>query len=459
MSLPLPQAHQDQAIERIVDEESLLVEYGTGTGKTRVIVEVCKILVSAGDVPILVVVPNSLLEQTLAQFVLWGGRPWTLKHVDLLDGSYSIYQRREKLKRGRASVMILSHEALSYALIREGIRSRDWGAALVDEASRFRNYSKRTITLKALGSRARTRYAFTGNLTVRNPADSWYVMNFLSPGIFGTTSRETFITTYCLLGGFTGSQPIGVRPDKLAQLNAILDSKRIQAELRDIRTLPERTLLVRRVDLLGEQKRAYHQMRQELKVEIERTTDDEFETRASTYAVRLLRLQEIAAGFTRNTDGEVEFLPSPKTSEMLEALRDNPTLPTVIWYWWRPELEVITGALTRAGLPFTVFGERNAVEMFMAGGVDIFVSQLSRGGYGLNLTRAERMIYHSLPWDLDVYTQSQERNMRLDTTADKLTIEHYVIRDSVDEYVRSRLLDKAGMSRQLSRSQALEMLT
>jgi len=63
-----------------------------------------------------------------------------------------------------------------------------------------------------------------------------------------------------------------------------------------------------------------------------------------------------------------------------------------------------------------------------------------------------------LPWDLDVYSQSQERNMRLTTTASSLEIVHLLIRGSVDEYVRNRLLDKAGMSRQLSRSQALEML-
>ena len=48
--------------------------------------------------------------------------------------------------------------------------------------------------------------------------------------------------------------------------------------------------------------------------------------------------------------------------------------------------------------------------------------------------------------------------MRLTTTADHLEIIHLVVRRSADEYVRHRLLEKADISAQLSRSQALAIL-
>jgi hypothetical protein len=198
--------------------------------------------------------------------------------------------------------------------------------------------------------------------------------------------------------------------------------------------------------------------REQLRVEIESVTDETFRSEASTYAVRLLRLQEICAGFSRNVEGEVARLASPKTEELLDLLEDSPDVPTVIWYWWRPELDIIRTGLARHGFGFATFGDKGAVDRFMNGEVDILVSQLSKGGYGLNLTRATRMIYHSLPWDLDVYSQSQERNMRLTTTADHLEIVHLVVRRSVDEYVRGRLLEKADVSATLSRSQALTIL-
>lgn len=460
MSSPAILPHQHDAVGRIVDEDALLCEFGTGTGKTRIIIEVCKVLVSAGDVPILLCVPNSLLEQTYQQFRLWAGEVWTSRHVEILSGNQSIGARRERLCRGNATIYVLAHEAMSYPLIRDGIRYRRWGASLIDEASRFRNHSKRTITLTALGKASRTRYAFTGNLTVRNPADGWYVMNYLRPGLFGTNDRDTFITGYCLLGGYTGMQPIGVRPDRLEKLKSILDPLRISIQLSDIREMPPRSLVVRRVDLLPTQRKAYNQMRDELRAEIKDLSVADFETVASTYAVRLLRLQEIAAGFGRNTDDQVVFLPSPKTEELVRTLVDSPGVPTVIWYWWQPELRVITSRLQREGLTYRVFGhDKDAVAAFMDGTVDLFISQLGRGAYGLNLQRATRMMYHSLPWDLDAYSQSQERNRRLDTP-DGVSheIEHYVVRQTVDEYVRDRLSDKAIMSLQLSRSQALEML-
>jgi hypothetical protein len=123
-----------------------------------------------------------------------------------------------------------------------------------------------------------------------------------------------------------------------------------------------------------------------------------------------------------------------------------------------PNWTSIHAGLARHGFAYSVFGDKGAVDRFMSGDVNIIVAQLGKGAYGLNLTRATRMIYHSLPWDLDIYSQSQERNMRLTTTADYLEIVHLIVAGSVDGYVRNRLLEKADISATLSRSQALAIL-
>lgn len=451
-------AHQVAALERIMDEESLLIEYGTGTGKTLVIAMAIHTLVTMGEVPSLIVVPNSLLEQTRDELVTWTSQEWVNRHVEILDKSRTINQRADRLRTTDVSVLVISHESLSFKPVREALARQRWAAVFVDELSRFRNYSKRTQALLTLGAHAESRYGFTGNLAVRNPADVFYPMRFIQPNLFGTNRRDTFVTEYCLLGGYSGVDPIGIRPDRVAKLTGILDAKRIKAELRDIRDMPERILTKRYVDLVPAQRVAYEEMREELYLEIERETEDTFRSLAATYSVRLLRLLEIAAGFARNKDGDVVALPSPKTEEMLELLVGEPEAPTVVWYWWRPEGQRIVSELARHGIEASLLGEPGAVDHFMEGRASVLVAQLARGGYGLNLTRANRMIYHSLPWDLDVYTQSQERNMRLTTTYTSLEVVHLLARDTVDEYVRARLVDKATMSSQLSRSQALELL-
>jgi hypothetical protein len=457
-TLPALGAHQSRALEAIMDRDSLLVEYGTGTGKTRIMVEALQVLVSVGDIPILLCVPNSLMEQTVEEIETWLGKEWRRTNVSILNSKLTMASRAQVLKRAGANVFLLSHEALSYSEIANALRSRRWGAVFVDEASRFRNYSKRTRALRDVGKQAASRYAFTGNLTVRAPTDSWYIMNFLKPGVFGYGNVDMFRTEYCILGGFTGRQALGVRPDKVAQLRGILDEHRITCQLRDIRVMPGRDMFVRKVSMGGKQEAAYEDMKRELRMEIERLGDADFRSEASTYAVRLLRLQEVAAGFGRNAEGDVVRLPSPKTDELISMLNDEPDTPTVVWYWWNPEGDHIKNQLLREDIPFTKFGDKGAVSSFMDGEVNVFVSQIAKGGYGLNLTRATRMVYHSLPWSLDVYLQSQERNVRLTTTADYLEIHHLIVRDTTDEYVRDKLINAAGMSRQLTRSQALDML-
>jgi len=221
--------HQDRAVEDIVTRDDVLVRYGTGTGKMRIIVEACRVMMAAGDIPGLVLVPNSLLEQSWQQFVEWAGDAWTRKNVESLDGGMNLYARREQLKRGRANIFLLSHEALSYPIIREGVTSRTWGFVMLDEASRFRNPSKRTRSLRAAGVKAGSRYAFTGNLVVKSPLDAYYVLDWLQPGVWGTRNRDAFKTNYCLLGGFGGTQALGLRPDKAKEFKAILDRKQSPA--------------------------------------------------------------------------------------------------------------------------------------------------------------------------------------------------------------------------------------
>ena len=457
--LPDAGPHQIRAVDEIMQRESLLIEYGTGTGKTRIIAESVEAIIRAGEAPVLVLVPNSLLEQTDEEFRKWVGDDWVDRHVLVLWGGYTIDQRRQQIKYGPANVFVLSHESLSYPLIREALYSRRWSAVFLDEASRFRNHSKRTQTLTGLGRRATTRYIFTGNLAPRAPTDVWYAMNFLRPGLFETTNRQIFTNEYCLTGGYEGREIIGLRPDKLVEFRAIMDAHRITCELRDLRTMPDRILHQHMVNMPDRTRKAYRTLQETLRLEIERVDDRTFKSQVRTYATRLQRLQEIGAGFARNVDGDVVFLPSAKTTAMLDLLEDEPDIPTVIWGWWIPELQAIQATLAKAHISHVTLGqEPDAVQQFMSGKVNVFVSQLARGGFGLNLTRAVRMIYHSLPWSLDVYMQSQERNMRLTTTADRLEIVHLTNRHSVDEYVRGRLLDRADVSSQLSRSAALELL-
>jgi superfamily II DNA or RNA helicase len=130
-----PMPHQWEAIEEIVSRSALLVHHGTGCGKTRSAIEAIDVIIGAGEIPILHVVPNSLIEQTVEEYTTWLGTGWIDRHLAVLDGKLSITQRAEALSGlskwfSYGSVYLLSTEALSYKQIREGIRRRDWGGGV-----------------------------------------------------------------------------------------------------------------------------------------------------------------------------------------------------------------------------------------------------------------------------------------------------------------------------------------
>ena len=87
--------HQERAIDEIMQRDSLLIEYGTGTGKTRIYAEAIEALILAGEAPVLVLVPNSLIEQTTDEFRFWLGPDWSEKFLMVLNGGFSIEDRRQ----------------------------------------------------------------------------------------------------------------------------------------------------------------------------------------------------------------------------------------------------------------------------------------------------------------------------------------------------------------------------
>lgn len=445
-----PAPHQAYAIEQILARDKLAVFYGTGTGKSMIMAKAAELIGGR----CLFLVPNSLIEQMVEEVHRWTDLDVESGRLTPLGGWLPIRTRAALIRQDSVwTHLILSHEALSHKPIHDALRTIEFEAIFVDESSRFRNYSNRTKHL--LGLRAHRRYIFSGTPVVKSPSDLWYPMRFLDRDWCGLTRREIFNAEYCVLGGYTGTEPLRIRNDRVDQLNGILDRYRITATLSGVREMPSRTVSTRRVDLLPQQVRLYNELRDTLRLELRLADDATFSSRVSTYVARMLRLQEIAAGFARNVDGDVVYLPSAKTQELLELLED-PT-PTIVWTWWVPEYEEVCRVLDQRGLRFSRLNDPGGRDQFLRGDVDVLVAQIASGGFGLNLDRAVRSIYHSLSFDAELMAQSLDRNWRWTTEQDKHVI-YLLARGTIDEHVRTRLQEKAGVASTLTRSEALSML-
>ncbi len=451
--------HQIRAIDWALGRKSGYVTYGTGTGKTGVIWTLAEVFSCSSFGRVLVVVPNSILTQFTEDAARWI-EPGEQRDLRVLGPELSITQRAARISRWTRGILLLSHEALQFRAVADALKKHDIAALLVDEATRFRNpAANRTKALTAISRRSARVFLFSGTPVVKNPTDLWSPMKMIDPNwcvVAGqaVSRKELFIAEFCTTEEGFGGRPIptGVRKDKEAALNQLLDNYRITCQLSDVRELPERAVSVRWVELSPEQRAAYQELKDTLILELRRVSDEDFRLKVDTYVARMLRLSEIAAGFARNIDGDVAELKSAKTAELIEMLQD-PT-PTIVFTWFRPEHALVGKALTRAGIDWTA-----DPRAFQEGGGTVLLIQLAKGGFGLNLQRAVRTIYHSISYDLEYMLQSLDRNNRLTTEHPNLYVVYLLARGTVDERQYERLLGKATTARQLSRADALALLT
>lgn len=436
-------------------------QMGTGTGKSNVILYTCRILAEKLQKPALILVPNSCITEMRDEAIKFMGEQWVKDNVEIYYKT-TIKDRALQIRRSRKSLHILGHEALSFEKIAHALYKREWASVAIDEASRFRRSSARTKVLTYLAKHTSYRFIFTGRLVTKSADDYWYPVQFMSHKVFknyqGRDGHSLFRNTFCELGGITGTKPIGTLPEKANELKAMLAPYTLTINLSDVRDdLPERQIFTRRVSLKGDQLQAYEQMLTEMIVEIEGVDDKTYRSVASTYANRAQRLLEIAAGFARLEDGSFRpFKQSAKTEEVISLLEDDAS-PTIIWGWWRPEIAVISERLEAAGIPHITSYTRDWKERYKSGEVPHAVLQMGTGGYGLNLDMADRMLYHSLYWDLDIVQQSQERNWRFTTTRPRV-VQHIIADGTYDERVLENLMNGVRNSLMDSRSDALELL-
>jgi SNF2 family DNA or RNA helicase len=401
----------------------------------------------------LILVPNSILTQFAQDSLRWL-QTGTLGRLSLLSGANTIKERVAAISKWTQGILLLSHESLQFKAVADALKKLRFTAVLVDEATRFRHgNTNRTRALLAISKRAKRFFLASGTPVVKNPLDIWLPMKMIDPKWCGITHKDLFVQEFCVTKEGYGGRPIpvDVRPEKKALLDSLLDRHRITCSLSDVRELPERLVSVRRVELSAEQRRAYNELKDTLALELKRTTDEAFSLEVQTYVARMLRLTEIAAGFARNIDGEVAYLKSSKTDELVELLQDS--TPTIVWTWWRPEQLLVGSALKKADIPWT-----NDPQEFHHGRGQVLLMQMAKGGFGLNVLRAERMVYHSLCWDLETFLQSMERNNRLNTEHERLYVVHLIAAGTIDEKIHARLTDKAKMAGKLSRVDALSLL-
>lgn len=402
--------HQKKALERALELNSsvaLLME--PGTGKSRVVIEFCKIKArEEGLRRVLIVSPLGVLSTWEDEIDKWLDIPHTTVR---LDGS--IEERKAKLKELKNNIgltfVLVNYDVI--ARLKDFVRK--WGPQCIvaDEMHYIKHHtSQRSKAMHNLGLYARWKFGLTGTPITNSPMDIFSQYKFLDPSIFGTRWND-FKYTYGVWGGFNGFKLLKYK--NLDDLQRKIHKIAFQCGKEEL-DLPDRTDQVIRVYPSPRTLKIYRQMADEFIAEIEEMGT---KATASIILTKLLRLSQITGGFVKDENG----MEIPIGREKLDVLKDLLTSyvvegrqKVVIFARFRWEILQIRQLCKELGIRSVVFGKKGGDEAKKKFKEDpnvmVFISQISSGGVGINeLVVSHIGIFYSIDYSSDHLIQAKDR--------------------------------------------------
>lgn len=357
--------------------------------------------------PALVIAPTSLMMNWMEEAARFAP---SLK-VLLLQGK----ERMELFDQIDGADIVLT----TYALLprdEEKLREHEYHLVILDESHYIKNTrSKAAQTAGSLN--ARHRLCLSGTPLENHLGELWSQFHFLLPGLLG--DEKTFNSQF--------RHPIERQDDPVRRS---LLSRRIKPFLlrrtKDhvAKELPEKTEMIRRIELSGPQRDLYETVRLAMDKKVREEIDRKGVARSQIVILEaLLKLRQVCCD-----PRLVKAMPSRKNTAAISAkLTDLMQMiddllgegrKILVFSQFTSMLALIEEELEARGIRYALLtGEtrdRSAqVAAFQQGAVPIFLISLKAGGVGLNLTAADTVIHYDPWWNPAAENQATDRAWRI----------------------------------------------
>ena len=288
---------------------------------------------------------------------------------------------------------------------------------VLDEAHSIKNHdAQASEAVRRL--EARTRVCLSGTPIENHLGELWSLFDFLNPGLLG--AKDEFTVQF--------RQPIEDKGDKV-RLDALRERVRpfIMRRTKDsvAPELPPKTMLVRAVDLSGEQRELYESIRVAAHADVRRNIKQRG-LAGSTIAIldALLKLRQVCCDPRLVTvDAAREVGGSAKLAVLLEmvtsGLADGRRI--LIFSQFARMLGLISEGLLARGIGHvTLTGNtpdrQKPIDAFQQGRSDVFLISLKAGGAGINLVGADTVIHYDPWWNPAAQAQATDRAHRIGQT-------------------------------------------
>jgi superfamily II DNA or RNA helicase len=328
----------------------------------------------------------------------------------------------------------------------ESLTAYGYHLLILDEAQTVKNAASQGAQV-VRGIKARHRLCLTGTPLENHLGELWAQFDFLLPGFFGDS--KSFTRTWRTPIEKHGDR---LRRDLLARRVRPFILRRRKEDV--AKELPEKTIIVRSVELEGGQRDLYETVRSAMNERVRETIAEKGFARSQIIILdALLKLRQVCC------DPRLLKLDSArkvKERAKLDLLMDMlPELVqegrrVLVFSQFTSMLDLIAPELDKRKLPFvTLTGDtkdrETVIRRFQDGEVPIFLISLKAGGVGLNLTAADTVIHYDPWWNPAVENQATDRAHRLGQTK-RVFVYKLVVAGSIEEKILALQEKKADLA-------------
>ena len=427
--------YQNDAADFIYERDRSLILAPVGAGKTAITLTAVRDLLRDGVARrFLVVAPKRVAVST------WPteARLWAPELT--IAVAVGTPKQRQDAFNSTAQVVVTNYDNLQTA---PNLSSFD-GIAF-DELTRLKNPSgaRYKALLKMIDS-FKIRIGLTGSFTSNGLEDVFGQCKIIDQSLLGR-SKGAFLQEYFVLinRDYGDWEPRVGSLDRVMQrikpATYLLEGKSSETELHTVEL---------RFDL-GDRK-PYEQMKKDF---VARFPDAE--AVALNAAVVTGKLQQMSSGFVYQTDAVASDIPgkwnmtqtpiwfdTAKFDCLEELLAENQRDATLIFYQFKEELAELLRRYPHA----QTLDSPNAIERWNRGEIELLLAHPKSASHGLNLQHhANKCVFLSLPWSLELYEQAIGR---LHRSGQKRDVWCYVLigNRTVDEKIWAALRDKRALS-------------
>jgi hypothetical protein len=299
----------------------------------------------------------------------------------------------------------------------EELAKHEYHLLILDEAQTVKNAESKAAGV-IRGLTTRHRLCLTGTPMENHLGELWALFDFLLPGFLG--SNKEFLQSWRTPIEKHGDE---LRRDLLARRVRPFILRRRKDEV--ARELPPKSIMVRNVELAGDQRDLYETVRAAMDTKVREEISAKGVDRSQIMILDALlklrqvccdpRLLSLESAQQIKEHAKLDFLMDMLPELLAEGHR------VLLFSQFTSMLDLIVEALNAAAIPHVKLtgqtqDRESVVKRFQSGEVPLFLISLKAGGVGLNLTAADTVIHFDPWWNPATEDQATDRAHRIGQT-------------------------------------------